>query len=172
MTNEQTATWQDLLDLVTQLDQGSYETASVEFGGISVQLSKNGELPGVRQSPVSSTQSPATAASPEAQRAPEARPTDDAADSIPSSNTSDGRGEPIKAPMIGVFYRSPSPGAAPFVEEGDQVEADTTIGIIEVMKLMNPVTAGKAGRILSFDVADGEQVEYGHTLAVVDPGGQ
>jgi acetyl-CoA carboxylase biotin carboxyl carrier protein len=70
--------------------------------------------------------------------------------------------------MVGVFYRSPSPGAEPFVKEGDMVEADTTIGIVEVMKLMNPVTAGTAGRLASFAVADAGAVEFGQTLAYVD----
>jgi acetyl-CoA carboxylase biotin carboxyl carrier protein len=73
----------------------------------------------------------------------------------------------ITAPIIGVFYRSPSPGAPPFIEPGAAVEPDTTIGIIEVMKLMNPVTAGTAGTLTEFLVADNAQVEFGQPLAVV-----
>lgn len=70
--------------------------------------------------------------------------------------------------MIGVFYRSPSPGADPFVEVGDDVEADTTIGIIEVMKMMNPVTAGQAGRIVAFAVENAQAIEFGQTIATLD----
>jgi acetyl-CoA carboxylase biotin carboxyl carrier protein len=70
--------------------------------------------------------------------------------------------------MIGVFYRRPSPGAAPFVEPGQRVEADTTIGIIEIMKLMNPVVAGKAGVITDFLVTDADAVEFGQPLATID----
>jgi acetyl-CoA carboxylase biotin carboxyl carrier protein len=69
--------------------------------------------------------------------------------------------------MIGVFYRCPSPGAPPFVETGTSVKEDTTIGIIEVMKMMNPVTAGVNGTLTSFLVKDREPVEYGQALAVV-----
>jgi len=69
--------------------------------------------------------------------------------------------------MIGVFYRCPSPGAPPFVELGASVGADTTIGIVEVMKMMNPVSAGVNGTLTSFLVKDHEQVEYGQALAVV-----
>ncbi len=73
--------------------------------------------------------------------------------------------------MIGIFYRCPSPGAPPFVTAGDTVEPDTTIGIIEVMKLMNPVTAGVGGILSDILVEDNEQVEYGQPLAVVTEAG-
>ena len=70
--------------------------------------------------------------------------------------------------MIGVFYRRPSPGAEPFVEAGQRVESDTTIGIIEIMKLMNPIVAGKAGIVTGFLVTDAEAVEFGQALATID----
>ena len=73
--------------------------------------------------------------------------------------------------MIGLFYRCPFPGAPPFVELGARVEPDTTVGIIEVMKMMNPVTAGVDGTLTSFLVKDHEQVEYGQALAVVSEAG-
>lgn len=69
--------------------------------------------------------------------------------------------------MIGVFYRRPSPGAEPFVNPGDRVEVDTTIGIIEIMKLMNPVTAGKAGVLGEFLVDDATAVEFGQALVQI-----
>jgi acetyl-CoA carboxylase biotin carboxyl carrier protein len=77
-------------------------------------------------------------------------------------------GDTIDAPMIGVFYRRPSPGAEPFVEPGQRVEADTTIGIIEIMKLMNPIVAGKAGVITDFLVSDADAVEFGQPLATIN----
>ncbi len=69
--------------------------------------------------------------------------------------------------MIGVFYRRPAPGAEPFVQSGDTVDADTTIGIIEIMKLMNPITAGQAGIIGEFLVEDGQAVEFGQAIATL-----
>ncbi|WP_298044914.1 acetyl-CoA carboxylase [uncultured Citricoccus sp.] len=81
----------------------------------------------------------------------------------------DTTGTAVPSPMVGVFYRSPSPGAPPFVQEGDRVEADSTIGIIEVMKLMNPVQAGVAGTVSSFAVADAQAVEFGEDLLYVVP---
>lgn len=77
----------------------------------------------------------------------------------------------MTSPMIGTFYRSPSPGAPPFVSDGDTVQADSTIGIIEVMKLMNPVEAGVAGTVSSFAAEDAEAVEFGEDLAYILPEG-
>jgi acetyl-CoA carboxylase biotin carboxyl carrier protein len=70
----------------------------------------------------------------------------------------------VPAPLLGTFYRSPKPGAAPFVEVGAMVEDDTVIAIIEVMKLMNSVRAGVRGTVIEIVPADGSLVEYGATL--------
>ena len=69
-----------------------------------------------------------------------------------------------RAPMLGTFYRSPKPGAAPFVKGGDRVEAETVIGIVEVMKLMNSVQAGVSGEVVAVLAADGDLVEYDQPL--------
>ncbi len=68
------------------------------------------------------------------------------------------------APLMGTFYRAPKPGAPPFVEPGQEVEAGSVVGLIEVMKLMNSVFAGRAGRIAEFTVRDGQLVERGQAL--------
>jgi acetyl-CoA carboxylase biotin carboxyl carrier protein len=73
-------------------------------------------------------------------------------------------GETINAATVGVFYRSPSPGAPPFVSEGDEIGRGQQIAIIEAMKLMLPVEADKAGRVAEVLVSDGEAVEYGQPL--------
>jgi acetyl-CoA carboxylase biotin carboxyl carrier protein len=75
----------------------------------------------------------------------------------------------IRAPMLGIFYRAPRPGTAPFVDVGTMLAVDTTIGIIEVMKLMNAVPAGIAGEIREICVKNGETVEYGQVLMWVSP---
>ncbi len=75
----------------------------------------------------------------------------------------------IKSPMVGMFYRATEPGARPFVEVGQQVDAETTVCIIEVMKLMNSIPAGRKGTVTHILVGDSEPVEYGQVLMVVDP---
>jgi acetyl-CoA carboxylase biotin carboxyl carrier protein len=70
----------------------------------------------------------------------------------------------VRAPLPGTFYRAPRPGAAPFVEVGSRVGADTVIGIVETMKLMNSVHAGVAGTVAEFCVGNAEFAAHGATL--------
>jgi acetyl-CoA carboxylase biotin carboxyl carrier protein len=70
----------------------------------------------------------------------------------------------IKSPMVGTFYRSPSPDAASFVEAGDKVQEDTVLCIIEAMKVMNEIKAEVKGEIVKVLAANGEAVEYGEPL--------
>lgn len=74
----------------------------------------------------------------------------------------------VKSPMVGTFYRAPEPGAHPFVEVGARVTAESIVGIVEVMKLMNSIPAGQAGVVTHILVNDGEPVEYGQVLLVID----
>jgi len=73
----------------------------------------------------------------------------------------------VHAPLLGNFYNAPRPGDPPFVEPGDTVGADTTIGIIEVMKLMNPIRAGVAGTVVAILAENGKAVEEGQPLVRV-----
>jgi len=75
----------------------------------------------------------------------------------------------VRSPMVGTFYRAPSPGARPFVEIGQAVQPDATVCIIEVMKLMNSIVAGASGVVREILVGDAQAVEYGQALVVVEP---
>jgi len=75
----------------------------------------------------------------------------------------------IRAPMLGTFYRSPAPGEAPFVEIGQQVNADDTVCLIEVMKLFNSIQAGVAGKIAEIRADNASLVEYGEVMIVIEP---
>jgi acetyl-CoA carboxylase biotin carboxyl carrier protein len=74
----------------------------------------------------------------------------------------------VKSPMVGTFYRSPSPGAKHFVEVGDTVKSGDTICIIEAMKLLNEIECDKDGVINAILVENGQPVEYGEPLVVID----
>ena len=76
---------------------------------------------------------------------------------------------PITSPMVGTFYRAPSPSAASFVEIGDFVNIGQTVCIIEAMKLMNEIESEVTGRIARILVENAQPVEYGQTLFLVDP---
>jgi acetyl-CoA carboxylase biotin carboxyl carrier protein len=75
----------------------------------------------------------------------------------------------ITAPMLGTFYRAEGPGKPPFVDVGERVEPDTIVCIIEVMKMMNSVTAGVSGTVLQIFAANAELVEYGEPLFEIEP---
>ncbi|MGA2841855.1 MAG: biotin/lipoyl-containing protein [Steroidobacteraceae bacterium] len=75
-----------------------------------------------------------------------------------------GAGREIHAPLVGTFYRSPQPGAPPFVEMGSEVRPDTAVAIVETMKLMTSIYAGHAGRIGEILIEDGQFVEQDQVL--------
>jgi acetyl-CoA carboxylase biotin carboxyl carrier protein len=93
-----------------------------------------------------------------------------AADDGDASAEADG-GHPIKAPLVGTFYRAGQPGASPFVEEGGIVDEGQTVGIVEAMKLMNQVQADIGGKITQILVEDGQWVEFEQVLMYIDPDG-
>jgi acetyl-CoA carboxylase biotin carboxyl carrier protein len=75
----------------------------------------------------------------------------------------------ITSPMVGTFYRAPSPGARPYVEVGETIKPGDVVCIIEAMKLMNEIKAEVAGKIARIPVENGEPVEFGQALFVVEP---
>lgn len=75
----------------------------------------------------------------------------------------------VRAPMLGTFYRAPAPGRAPYVEPGDVVGKDDTIGLIDVMKLFTQIPAGLAGRVVEILAEDAALVEHGQPLILIDP---
>jgi acetyl-CoA carboxylase biotin carboxyl carrier protein len=76
-------------------------------------------------------------------------------------------GHIVKSPMVGTFYRAPSPGAKPFVEVGDKVSPGDTLCIIEAMKLLNEIEADHGGTIKESYVENGQPVEYGEPLFLI-----
>ena len=75
----------------------------------------------------------------------------------------------VKSPMVGTFYRSPSPESLPFVEVGQNIEEGTVICIIEAMKLMNEIKSEKKGKIVEVLIENGQPVEFGQPLFLIEP---
>jgi hypothetical protein len=78
-------------------------------------------------------------------------------------------GHAVRAPSLGLFWRSPQPGAPHFVDVGQEVDAEDTVGIVEVMKLMNHVKAGVSGTVIAIEPENGQMVEFGQLLVVIRP---
>jgi acetyl-CoA carboxylase biotin carboxyl carrier protein len=78
------------------------------------------------------------------------------------------KGHQLKSPMVGTFYRAPSPGAPPFVEIGQQVTKGQTLCIIEAMKLLNEIESDASGTVKAILVENGQPVEYGQPLFTIE----
>jgi len=84
-----------------------------------------------------------------------------------STATSTPAGHQVKSPMVGTFYRSPSPDAAAFIEVGSEVKKGDTLCIVEAMKMMNPIEADASGKVLAILVDDSDPVEFDQPLVVI-----
>ena len=169
----------EVLQILDLVEKSNFDYLDLEIGDLKLTVSKSG-VPAVPAT-VSVTQAaPAPAAAPaEAPAAPAAAPAPaaeapapaPAAESAPAAQpvTVKEGTVPIPAPMVGTFYATPEPGAAPFVKLGDHVDAETTVGLVEVMKVFNAVSSGTAGTIDEVCVESGQFVEHGQTLFLVRP---
>jgi acetyl-CoA carboxylase biotin carboxyl carrier protein len=141
--------WEEARDLVTRLEGSTVQRFSVEAGGTKIEIERR---PGTVVGPsLVSAAAPAAASS------------DGAAE-----GAADGRAK-VLAPLVGTFYRSPSPGAKVFVEEGDVVDAGQTVAIVEAMKLMNQVKAEQGGKVAEIVAKDGDWVEFEQVLMYLEP---
>lgn len=147
-----------IASLVETLDRSTFDFLQLDVGDVKVTIGKGDAPPALGAAP-----QPPPSAPPSATAAPEAPPA--AADEGPAP---DGTVE-IAAPMVGRFYAKPDPGSPPFVSVGDEVTTDTTIGLIEVMKVFTAIPAGVAGVVTDIRVQDAEFIEYGHVLMRIRP---
>jgi acetyl-CoA carboxylase biotin carboxyl carrier protein len=138
VSNDIPLTPDDVADIVAILDGSAYQTLDVKTSRFRLRVARDGE--GWTQEWDFSDDAP------------------DAVKSVAIDAVLEEDGSAIRAPLPGVFYRAPQPGASPFVEVGDAVGPDTVIGIIETMKLMNPVHAGASGTIAAVLAENGAMV--------------
>ncbi len=143
--------------LIELLDESGIAEIEIKEGEESVRISRYA---------AGAPAAPAVMAAPVAVAAPMAMPAEAAVPVAVAEAEEDGYS--VAAPMVGTFYASASPGAAPYVQVGDRVNEGDTLCIIEAMKMMNQIEADVSGVIKSIRVQNGEAVEYGQTLVVID----
>ena len=139
-----------LADILTETNLSEIE---VEHEGLKIRVAKT--LTAAPMQMYAPAPAPAAAAS---------------AASASSAETAPARaaGDTVKSPMVGSVYLQPNPGADSFVKVGDTVAAGQTLMIIEAMKTMNPIPAPRAGKLVQILVEDGQPVEFGEPLAVIE----
>jgi acetyl-CoA carboxylase biotin carboxyl carrier protein len=142
------AVWDEARDLIKRLEGSTVQRFSVEAGDTKIEIE--------RGMPAGVVAAPSGGAAPAA-----------AGEAAAAAPELDGR-HPIKAPLVGTFYRAPQPGAPPFVNEGDTVDEGQVVAIVEAMKLMNQVQADQAGKVAEILAEEGAWVEFEQVLMYLD----
>ena len=144
--------------LIEMLEESSLAEIEIQEGEESIRISRHSSAqPAMEPMPYAAPVAMAAPA-PAATAAAESEPSEPA---LPAGHT-------VTSPMVGTFYRASSPGANPFVETGDQVQTGDTLCIIEAMKMLNEIEADKAGTVRAILKENGQPVEYGEVLFVIE----
>jgi acetyl-CoA carboxylase biotin carboxyl carrier protein len=143
-----------LADILTETNLSEIE---IEHDGLKIRVAKT----------LTAAPMQMYAPAPAALAAPTAAPAAPAVAAAPDAPAR-AKGDVVNSPMVGSVYLQPQPGADPFVKIGDTVEAGQTLMIIEAMKTMNPIPAPKGGKLVDILVEDGQPVEFGEPLAVIE----
>jgi len=149
--------------LIELLEQSDVSEIEIHEGEESVRISRNGSGSQPMFIPTglppgflpSASPAPAAASTP-----PAARTARDAPDDVPEENL-------VRSPMVGTFYRAPSPGSKSFVEEGQAVKMGDTLCIIEAMKILNQIECERAGTVKRILVENGQPVEYHQPIFII-----
>jgi acetyl-CoA carboxylase biotin carboxyl carrier protein len=156
----------DVLHILKLIDESKFDYFQLEVGELKITVSKGDPIP------LTSTAQTVTAApiagAPVAARPAATATNAPAAQAAKPVAIPEGM-LPITAPLLGTFYVAPEPGAPPFVKVGQQITEDTTVGLIEVMKVFSSVRATVNGTIVQVVAQNGQFVEFGQTLFIVKP---
>jgi acetyl-CoA carboxylase biotin carboxyl carrier protein len=158
--SERQLTYDDVREIIKLVEEADkFVEFRLCYQGFEIELSKTGK---VAEAAPRAVAPPVPQAAP-VMEAPAAAPVQGAKKQWPDHFVV------VRAPMVGTFYSAPEPGAKPFVSVGDSIGAQDTVCIIEVMKLMNALSAESGGTVREILVTDGETVEYGQPLIVIEP---
>jgi len=156
----------DVLHILKLIDESKFDYFQLEVGELKITVSKGDPIP---LTSTAQTVTPAPIAGAPAAAKPAATMTKaPAAQAAKPVAIPEGM-LPITAPLLGTFYVAPEPGAPPFVKVGQQITEDTTVGLIEVMKVFSSVRAAVNGTIVQVVAQNGQFVEFGQTLFIVKP---
>jgi acetyl-CoA carboxylase biotin carboxyl carrier protein len=156
--------------LIRSMDESSMDSIEIERGGTRIRLSKSPPA-GAAAPPGPQVSQPSAAPAPPAPIAPamNANPHPEPPASAPAQPQVGENWLEVTSPMVGTFYRAPSPSSDPFTDVGQRITSGQTLCIIEAMKLMNELEAEVEGTIREVLVENGEPVEYGQVLFRVEP---
>jgi len=160
-------TSRDIVEILTTVKELGFRRFHARIGELTLEVDTEGGARGGRASSANDVQAPVPAAGPAEPRSlsPAApAPGEDAESVAPREGV-----VAVVAPMSGIFYRAPAPGAAPFVEVGSRVDPGDTVCIVEIMKLFNSIPAGIVGTVVDVVVENEGRVEAGQPLMWIEP---
>ena len=157
----------DVLEILNLIEKSSFDFLQLQMGDLKLVVSKGGYMGSAAFA--TSTDAPASGQPAAKAGVAQARNESAAAQAKPKAPVAPKGTLPITAPMVGTFYITPEPGAPPFVEVGSHIDEDTTVGLVEVMKVFTAVNSGVRGVIVEICAQGGQFVEYGQTLFFVKP---
>lgn len=162
----------DIGRVLDALDRSGWDQAEIVVDDVRIAVGRN-DLPAPGGAAVAVAPAPAAQAptAPPPTAPPPTAPAEPPAPVPAPTEAATADDHVVAAPSVGVFWRSPSPGAPPFVEVGAAVAAGDTVGIVEVMKLMNNIVADVAGTVTAVFPANAEHVEFGTPLVAIRPHG-
>ena len=163
-------THSDIAEIIRLVDQSTLDEFTVEVGDLKVEVRRKGAAASDTPAPAAPAASPAPPAPAPTSTPPvPAAPAPESAPAVPGEPAL-GEGQvAVRSPMVGTFYRRPSPDEPPYVEVGSEVEVDAPLGLVEVMKLYTTIYAKARGRIAGVCANDAELVEYDQILFIIDP---
>ena len=165
-------THSDIAEIIRLVDQSTLDEFTVEVGDLTVEVRRKGAAAtgaSATPTPVSPAVSPALPAPAPSTPPVPAAPAPESAPAAPGEPDLHEGQVAVRSPMVGMFYRRPSPDEPPYVDVGSEVEADAPLGLVEVMKLYTTIYAKTPGRIARVCANDAELVEYDQILFVIDP---
>ena len=161
--------YEEVAEILKIIDSSSCDELVVETGDMKLVVRRNASSGYVAPAAERTESAPAIAAPPRPRADAPAKPGTTAAQQAATARTATANQIEVTAPMVGTFYRAPSPDAPPFVEIGTVVQPGQPLCIIEVMKLFTTINSEYAGRVVQIGAEVGDLVEYGRTLFVIEP---
>ena len=165
----------DIAEILRLVDESTLDELVVEVGDLRVEVRRKGAVPAAPAAPAAPAPSAPPAAAPSSPEPPPEPPRAQA--DVAQGTRPEAPEEPdleegqvaVRSPMVGTFYRRPSPDEPPYVDVGSEIEVDAPLGLVEVMKLYTTIYAKTRGRIARVCANDAELVEYDQVLFVIDP---
>ena len=153
---------EDIITILNTVRESGYQYFNLEVGDLKVTMGESATVVGDRMTGSGNDTPPAAA--------PVVTTPPEPADKAPSTEySSDSNHHVLTAPVVGMFFNSPSPDDPPYVAVGDRVEVGDTVGLIEVMKVYNSVASDVAGTVVEVIAENNVAVEYGQPLLLIEP---